>query len=75
MSNNLAIVIPAYKDAYLDKTLNSLSQQTDKNFVVYIGDDNSPYELEKIVNKYLEKLNITYRRFDTNSGGTNLVRQ
>ena len=46
MLTKLAIIIPAYKAAYLDRTLDSLSQQTDKEFSIYIGDDNSPYDLE-----------------------------
>lgn len=75
MPNNLAIVIPAYKDLYLSKTLDSLSKQTDKNFTVYIGDDASPYPLEQIVNDYKQLLNITYHRFDDNLGSVNLVRQ
>ena len=39
MDQNLAIIIPAYKGAYLKRTLDSLVQQTNKNFSVYIGDD------------------------------------
>lgn len=73
MLNNIAIVIPAYKNVYLESTLDSLSQQSDKNFTVYIGDDNSPYGLKKIVDKYLNLLDIVYRHFDTNMGGINLI--
>lgn len=75
MSNKLAIIIPAYKNAYFDKTLESLSLQTDKNFSVYIGDDNSPYDLEEIVSKYSDRLNITYKRFSTNLGSKDLIKQ
>lgn len=75
MPHELAVVIPAYKDVYLNNTLQSLSLQTDKNFSVYIGDDNSPYNLEQIVSKYINVLNITYKRFDKNLGGSNLVLQ
>lgn len=70
---DLAIVIPAYKIDYLDKTLDSLSSQTNKDFTVYIGDDCSPYDLSDVVNRYSEQLNIVYRRFDTNLGKENLV--
>lgn len=71
----LAIIIPAYKSEFLDKTLNSLVNQTDRNFNVYIGDDCSPYQIKKIVDQYVDKLNIIYKRFDTNLGGVNLVGQ
>ena len=73
MSSKLAIIIPAYKDAYFDKTLESLARQTDKNFSVYIGDDNSPHDLESIVSNYSDRLDITYKRFSVNLGSTDLV--
>jgi glycosyltransferase involved in cell wall biosynthesis len=73
--SDLAIVIPAYKEIYFDKTLNSLAQQTNKNFTVYIGDDCSPYALQNIVDKYKEQLNIHYTRFGDNIGSRNLVLQ
>lgn len=72
---SLAIVIPAYKDTFLDMTLESLSRQTNKDFRVYIGDDSSPYDLESIVSKYREVLNIRYVRFPDNIGGKDLVAQ
>lgn len=72
---SIAIVIPAYKDTFLTETLESISNQTDKDFTLYIGDDNSPYQLLDIVNKYKEKINIKYTRFNDNLGGNNLVSQ
>ena len=72
---SLAIVIPAYKDTFLNMTLESLSWQTNKNFKVYIGNDSSPYDLESIVNKYRAVLNIRYVRFPDNMGGKDLVAQ
>ena len=44
----LAIVIPYYKIIFFEKTLESLAQQTDKRFRVYIGDDASPDSPEKL---------------------------
>ena len=41
----LAIVIPAYKAAFLGRTLASIAAQTDRHFVVYVGDDASPHDL------------------------------
>lgn len=75
MQDRLAIVIPAYKDTFLDQTLQSLDRQTCTNFNVYIGDDNSPYDLEPIVRKFSDRLHITYKRFNNNLGSTNLIGQ
>lgn len=71
----LAIIIPAYKVDFLPETLESLANQTCKNFNVYIGDDCSPYDIKSIVEKYSGKMSITYHRFDSNIGGKNLVAQ
>lgn len=38
----LAIIIPYYKLAFFEENLQSLSNQTDQRFKVYIGDDASP---------------------------------
>jgi len=35
----LAIVIPYYKRTFFEETLQSLANQTDKRFQVYVGDD------------------------------------
>lgn len=75
MKKNLAIIIPAYKIDFLKDALDSISQQTCKNFTVYVGDDNSPYNLENIVDKYSHKIDIIYHRFTTNLGSKNLVLQ
>ena len=73
--DQLAIIIPAYKALFLDQTLHSLACQTCLEFTVYIGDDNSPYQLKDIIDKYTDILKIVYKRFDTNLGGHNLVAQ
>lgn len=73
--SELAIVIPAYKQQFFDKTLNSLARQTNKNFTVYIGDDCSPSDLLGIVNRYKNSLCIYYTRFENNIGAENLVMQ
>lgn len=70
---NIAIVIPAFKPNFLKSTLESLSNQSDKQFAIYIGDDASPHNLEKIVREYSDKLNIEYVRFQENLGGVDLV--
>lgn len=75
MKKQLAIVIPAYKSTFLKSTLESIARQTCKDFTLYIGDDCSPYNLGSIVDDYKGKIDIVYKRFDTNLGGKNLVAQ
>jgi glycosyltransferase involved in cell wall biosynthesis len=71
----LAIVIPAYKDTYLRDALNSLVQQTNKDFTVYIGDDASPNNIKSIVDEFRNKLPIVYKSFSHNLGKINLAEQ
>ena len=75
MKNNLAIIIPAYKSTFLPAALDSIASQTCKDFTLYIGDDCSPNNIGEIVDKYEDKINIIYKRFDTNLGGKDLVAQ
>lgn len=71
----LAIVIPYYKSKYFGETMLSISQQTCKDFVLYVGDDASMESPQDIIDKYKEQINIVYHRFDENLGGKNLVAQ
>ena len=75
MTHQLAIIIPAYKAAFLPAALDSIAAQTCKDFTVYVGDDCSPEPIGSIVEKYRDKMDIVYKRFDTNLGGTDLVAQ
>jgi len=71
----LAIVIPYYKITYFDELLDALSKQTIPKFNIYIGDDDSFHTPNELMKKYENKLNIQYKKFQTNQGGTNLVAQ
>ena len=71
----LSIVIPYYKFTFFEAALESLANQTDKRFKVYIGDDASPENPIQILEKYKEKLEFKYYRFETNLGGISLVKQ
>lgn len=73
--NQLAIVIPAYKINYFEQVLISLTNQTSKDFNLYIGIDATKADFESIINRYKKKLNIVYKRFNNNLGGTDLVAQ
>lgn len=71
----LAIVIPYYKVKYFEKTLQSLANQTDKRFKVYIGNDNSPENPENLINSFKNKFSIDYFTFKTNLGKSSLTKQ
>lgn len=73
--NNLAIVIPAYKRNFLFQALQSLTFQTNKNFCIYIGDDNSPHNLYNIVEGFEKFVPIVYHKFPTNIGSVSLTKQ
>lgn len=75
MKNKLAIVIPAYKIDFLYLTLNSIANQTNKNFTLYIGDDCSPSDIYSIVSQFSCQIDIVYFRFKQNLGSTDLVAQ
>lgn len=69
----LSIVIPYFKFDFFEETLISLVNQTDKRFTVYIGDDASPQNPSSLLEKYKEKINFNYKRFDANLGSISLV--
>lgn len=71
----LAIVIPYFKLAFFEATLQSLALQTDKRFKVYIGDDASPEDPTKLLNKYQGKFDFVYNRFENNLGSVSLTKQ
>jgi glycosyltransferase involved in cell wall biosynthesis len=71
----LAIVIPYYKSTFFEETLASLAKQTNKHFKVYIGDDASPDSPVFVLDKYKEKFDFAYHRFEINFGGISLTQQ
>lgn len=73
--NNLAIVIPAYKADFFKQTLESIATQTCKDFVLYVGDDASPYHLQDIVAEFEARIEIRYQKFEKNLGGKDLIAQ
>ena len=75
MSNQLAIIIPAYKDSFIRQTLESISRQNCMDFTVYIGDDCSPFNLYEIIQSFTDRINIVYHRFDCNWGASDLIAQ
>ena len=75
MKETLAIVIPYYKISFFEETLQSLANQANKNFNVYIGDDASPDNPQGLLKKYEGQFNFSYRRFENNLGSVSLVKQ
>ncbi|MFT5963714.1 MAG: glycosyltransferase involved in cell wall biosynthesis [Flavobacterium sp.] len=71
----LAIVIPYFKLIFFEQTLQSLSNQTDKRFKVYIGDDASPQNPLGLLEKYTGQFDFIYHRFNENLGGVSLSQQ
>lgn len=74
-SDLLAIVIPYYKFAFFEATLQSLVSQTDKRFKVYIGDDASLENPSVLLENYKGKFDFEYHRFEENLGGISLTQQ
>lgn len=71
----LAIIIPYYKITFFNETLQSLANQTDKRFKVYIGDDASPEAPLTLLKKYQGKFDFVYHKFEENLGGISLTKQ
>lgn len=75
MKIDLAIVIPYYKIDFFKETLDSLANQTNKNFKVYIGNDASPNNPKEILSTYQTDFDFEYFEFQENLGGKSLVNQ
>lgn len=71
----IAIVIPYYKLTFFEKTLESLANQTDKRFTVYIGDDASTENPVQVLEQYKGQFECSYHRFENNLGSISLVKQ
>lgn len=71
----LAVVIPYYKLAFFEAALQSLANQTDKRFKLYIGDDASPENPLALLSGYKDKFDFVYHRFQENLGGISLTKQ
>lgn len=69
----IAIVIPYFKIEFFEVCLESLANQTNKNFKVYIGNDGSPDAPNQLIDRYRAELEIEYYAFSTNLGSTSLV--
>lgn len=73
MSAELAIIIPAWKTDYLEMAINSVLQQTDSRYQLYVFDDGSPHNIRQIIEGAGSSARIKYHRFDENMGQKSLV--
>lgn len=71
----LAIIIPYFKLIFFEQTLQSLANQIDQRFKIYIGDDASDENPLPLLEDYTGKFDYVYHRFETNLGKVSLVKQ
>lgn len=72
----LAIVIPYYKIDYFEETIKSVAQQTDRNFMLYIGNDKSPdnplpvieISSKRPISIFWIRRKLWWKRFSTSMG-------
>lgn len=67
-------VLPAYKRAFLKQAIDSILAQTYKDFELIIVDDDSPENLDEIINLY-DDSRVRYYKNRENIGAKSLVRQ
>ena len=68
----ISIIIPAYKDTYLDECINSIIKQSYDNWQLIVVNDGSPYNLDTIINKYNDN-RIHYSKREKGIGSERLV--
>ena len=75
MSEELAIIIPAYKPDFLVEAVESVLNQTDRRFAVYLFDDASLHDLKSLLeeNELLDR--VQYHRFENNLGQKSITGQ
>ena len=71
-SVKFSILIPAFKSAFFEETIESIIRQTYSNLEIIIVDDNSPEDLKSIVTLFDDK-RIHYYRNEKNFGAKDVV--
>lgn len=70
---NFTIAIPAYKKTYLKECIDSILKQTFSNFEIIIVNDNSPEDIENVINKFNDS-RIKYYKNKRGFGAYNVVK-
>lgn len=70
---DLAIVLLAYRPAFLDRTLESIAAQGEGNYQVYLFDDAGPELIRESAERWQRKMPLHYHRFDENMGQKDLA--
>lgn len=75
MKNNplVSIAIPAYKSNFLSEAIESALNQTYKNIELIIVNDNSPQNIDSIVQQYAKDPRLYYYKNEKNIGGKDPV--
>jgi len=70
----LAIVIPAFKQTFIKKCIESVINQTNQNFHLYICLDGANELISETLNKYTDRENVSIIVFENNIGKINLIK-
>lgn len=73
--SKLAIVIPYYKIEFFEETIKSIAAQSNKDFVLYIGNDAAPENPLPVIDLYFSPEKYHYYHYKENLGGENLALQ
>lgn len=68
----ISVTVPAFKEKYLSRCIDSVLQQTYSNFELIIVDDNSPQGLKKIVDSFSDS-RISYYKNEIGFGAEHVV--
>lgn len=68
-----SFLVPTYKNKYLEESIQSILAQTYDDFTLIISNDNSPHDIESVVNNYRDN-RVVYTKNKKNFGGERLVK-
>lgn len=68
-----SIIIPAYKINYLKEAIESVVNQTFKDFELLIFDDCSPHDIKSLTDEFLTDKRVKYFRNESNYGAERLA--
>ncbi len=69
---HVSFILPAYKGRFLKESIESILNQTYRDFELVVVDDCSPEDLRGIVDSFRDE-RLSYRRNEENIGGKDLV--